>query len=107
MDYSPAGKFWCPSCVLVTDFIVAPGYPPTDPQAPLECWDCGYVHDVIVEELERDGITHRAQPYVRPAIPKWQRQAAREKLREKFRRDIQRQGFRHENFTKPKVRRGD
>lgn len=104
VDY-PAGEFWCPTCVLKTEFVVAEGHNPTDPQAPLECWKCGYTYDKVCKELEDDGITHRAVPKFSPAIPKWARQDARHALREKFRKDMERAGYRRENFTKHGVRR--
>jgi hypothetical protein len=95
----PAGKFWCPRCFARTHFIVHPEASPEDPECALECWDCGYVHDKIVEECDpTTGIRH-PNPRVRSAVSREQREQARAEIRENFRRDVIRDGARRENFS--------
>lgn len=105
MDEYPAGKFWCPRCVMKTDFVIAYGASHTEPDAPLECWKCGYIHHKIRHELEDDGVTHRKSPKVSPAIPKWMRHDARVLLKREFQESAERSGFARENFTMPGRRR--
>lgn len=37
------GRFYCPRCMGVQDFILAEGASPQEPEPDLECYACGWV----------------------------------------------------------------
>lgn len=100
----PAGRYWCPRCFAKSEFIVAEDASPEDPECPLECFACGYIHDKVTEECDpKTGVRHPV-PVVRPAIPREQREAARAEMRETFRKAVVRDGVRLESFARRRPR---
>jgi len=84
----------------MTDFTVAEGASPDDPECALECWECGKVMDKVVEEIDPKTRLPYATPRVRPAISRAERERARAEMRAEFRAHVERGGARRENFTK-------
>jgi len=104
----PAGRYFCRRCFGERDFIVADGATAEDRDPPIECYVCGFTYSKIY--LEVDPMTgHEIAPNlaVRSAMPQAQREIARGRLREEFRATAIVDGYRLENFTRPRRRSGD
>ncbi len=108
MSFFPAGRFWCPRCIVPRDFVLCEDESPTDKDANLECAMCGYIYGKIVEEFDpatnalhcdSEGKLHGA-PIVRSAISQEQRRNAISALRKQAQTDMIRGNHeRLERFT--------
>lgn len=105
-DLIPAGEYFCRRCFTRRDFVLGEDAQPEDKEPPIECYVCGYTYARI--HVEVDPVTgFRIAPNltVRSAMPHEHREVARIQMREKFKSEVLKDGYRMENFTLGPARR--
>ncbi len=104
----PAGEYFCRRCFARRDFVVCSHGEELDRDPAIECYVCGYTYGKTYQEV--DPVTGFEIPpnlAVKSAMPQAQREIARSRLREEFRATAIVDGYRLENFTRPRRRNGE
>lgn len=94
------GRYFCPACFCMRDFVLAYGASEAEALPDLECSECEYVFTSVTVER------HGGAPVTSHTITKEMRQAAKAQLLADFRAQLDANGLDREIVTQGRLRRG-